>query len=109
MHKNCFINFAFIFLSLKVILFYVTMKKKLSGKVTQVFLSLKLYWNLKYNMKQCLHTFICLLIAYLFIGVMCFIPKNSFMFNVSKTDVHICFIEYVLSILCVKCIICDVT
>jgi len=57
----------------------------------------------------CLQTFICLLMAYRFICLMCFIPKKSFMFNFSKTDAHICFTEHVLSIYCVKCIICDVT
>ena len=31
------------------------------------------------------------------------------MFNFSKTDAHICFTEYGLSIYCVKCKICDVT
>jgi len=35
---------------------------------------------------MCLQTFICLLLAYFFICLMCF----SFMFNFSKTDVHIC-------------------
>ena len=40
--------------------------------------------------------------AYRFICVMGFIPKNSFMFCFSKTDAHICFTEYVLSIYCVK-------
>ena len=56
-----------------------------------------------------LHSFICLLMAYCFICVMCFIPKNSFMFNFSKTGAHICFTEYVLSIYCVNSIICDAT
>ena len=36
-----------------------------------------------------LQTFICLLMSYRFICVMCFIPKNSFMFNLSKIDAHI--------------------
>ena len=68
-----------------------------TGKVTQTLLYLKLCWN-------CLHTeeeeeeeeedtctFICLLMAYRFICVTSFIPKNSFMFNFSTTDAHICF------------------
>ena len=58
---------------------------------------------------MCLHAFICLLIAYCFICVMCFIQKNSCMFNFTKTDAHICFTEYVMSVYCIKCIICDVT
>jgi len=59
--------------------------------------------------KMYLHTFICLLMAYHFICVMCFIPKDSFIYNFSKTDAHICFTEYVLSKYCVKCTICDVS
>ena len=35
--------------------------------------------------------FICLLMAYRFICVMCFIPNYRFMFNFSKTGAHICF------------------
>ena len=80
-----------------------------TGKVIKTFLVLKLYWNLKKKHVLCLHTFICLLMTYRFICVLCFIPKDSFMFNFSKTDAHICFTKYVLSIYCVKCITCDVT
>jgi len=57
---------------------------------------------------MCLHTLICHLMAYRFICVMCFIPKNCFMFNFSKTHAHICLTEYVLSKYWVKGIICDV-
>jgi len=83
MHKHCFINFAFIFCHENCV-FYVTMKN--SGKVTQALLSLKLYWNMEKNIlyeKMCLHTFICLLMAYRYMCVMCFIRKASFMFNFS--------------------------
>jgi len=70
-------------------------------------------WNyiefkLKYE-HTCLHTFIYLLMAHRFICIMCFIPKNSFIFNFSQTDAHVCFTEYGLSIYCVKCIVYDVT
>ena len=60
---------------------------------------------------MCLHTFICLLMAYQFICFMYFIPKDSFMSYFSKTDAHMCSTEYVMSILvyCVKCILRDVT
>jgi len=37
------------------------------------------------------------------------IPKNSFMFNFSKTNAHIFITEYVLSVYCDKCIICNGT
>jgi len=54
------------------------------------------------------HTLIsCIIMANRLICVMCFVPKNSFMFNFIKTVAHICLTEYVLSIYCVKGIICD--
>jgi len=77
--------------------------------LTQTLLSLKFYWKLNIKMKKMrLHTFISLLMTYRFCA-MYLIPKNSFMFNFSNTDAHICLTEYVLSICCLKCIICDVT
>ena len=89
--------------------FYVTMKKKISGKVTQALLSLKLYWNLKQYGNNNVFTYIfCLLVAHCFICVVCFISKHSFKFNFSKTNAQIRLTEYVVSIYFIKCIICAV-
>jgi len=66
--------------------FYVPMKQETIRKVTQALLSLKLFWNLKKG-GMCLPTFICLLMAYRFICVMCFIPK-IFLCLISLKQMH---------------------
>ena len=112
MPKHCFnINSTFYTLSLKVVYFTWPWNMNLSGKVTRALLSLQLYWILKKkkHILFCLHTCICLLVAYRFIFLMCFVLNNSFMFNFSRTDAHICFTEYVLSKYYVICMVCDDT
>jgi len=71
-----------------------------SGKVTQALLifldDIRILKN-ETNLFTYIHLAPCgiffYLFIYLFILLMCFFPKYSFMFYFSKTDVHICFTE----------------
>jgi len=115
MHKQCFIIFIFIFCLRKLCILRDHEKRKKNSPLMISYRRISIstvqvtsnsncsnILFLNDEIKMCLHSFICLLMAYRFICVMCFFPKNSFIFFVNKTDAHICFTEYVLSIYCVK-------
>jgi len=92
MHKHCFINFSFIVCTLKLCILRNHEKRKRNTGIAIFEITSEFEKKLE---KMRLHIFICLLMAYRFLCVRCFIPKNSFMFNFNKTDAHICFTEYV--------------
>ena len=82
MHKHCFINFAFIFCPWTVC---IVCDQSYTGiAIFAIILECESIF------KMCLHTFICLLMAYRFICEIGFNPMNRFMFYLSYV-LNVCF------------------